>query len=622
MNSTPIESPLRHLDITEVSRAARAESRRRQSHLPPVSVFRWWARRTESVVGALVESFGLDRPGRLRIADPFAGGGTIALAAAMRGHQVYAQEINPWAADGLALAMTLPPPKKIAAARDRLHDAKAALLRDAYVVDGVVMLRTIRVQTGRCPDCAEVNKLFPLGLVSLTKRVDAGGKDGWITCPTGHLSLGSAERRRKCPECGRFADPHVRRTAGKQIQCWKCRAGISLRDLSDRNWDVVLVETVGDKGPHEIRPPTTTEAELADSPDFHPRLDLGPIPAGDETSRLLRSGFQSWSDLYPRRQAYIIEQLLDAAELVSDGDSVVQRVLETAILGSVEFAGYSSRWDSRYLKPYETIANHRYEETTLSVEPHVWGHGRAGRGTVGGRLRSLEKAAAWNKARLAGRSVSIRSSRRRIPLSADTTIVTGSSERIGVPDSHFDLVLTDPPYHDDVQYGELSWLFRAWQDCTDPLDGDLTVGAAGCTSAEYRRLLTSAFVEIRRTLKPNGHLILSYANRNPDAWVALVGALNDAGFTAVGYTFATSENESDHAKRGRRAATVDVLLDLTPSRTSVDKFKPATKAFSDQDAFIEVVGAWLLRIGDLSANWETLMRAELSEAPFIQPALA
>jgi hypothetical protein len=218
--------------------------------------------------------------------------------------------------------------------------------------------------------------------------------------------------------------------------------------------------------------------------------------------------------------------------------------------------------------------------------------------------------------------VSVRSSQRRVPLSADTTIVRGSSEKIGVPDSHFDVVLTDPPYHDDVQYGELSWLFRAWQGHTDPLDGDLTVGAAGCADGDYRQLLQSVFTEIRRTLKSDGHLILSYANRNPEAWIALAGALNDAGFVAVGYTFATSENESDHAKRGRRAATVDVLLDLIPFQGPVDKFKPETTAATDQGSFIETVGAWLLRIGDLPPEWEGRMRAELHDADFILPTVA
>ncbi len=615
-----MKSPLRHFNSDEVSRSARLEARRRQVHLPPVSTFRWWARRTESVVGAIIDCFAADHPGQLRIADPFSGGGTIALASAMRGHQVYAQEINPWAANGLALTMKLPTAARITEARKRLQAEVAELLADAYVVDGQVMLRTIRVQTGICPNCGEVNRLFPSGLVSLTRRVDAGGTNGWITCPAGHLFPERADRRHRCPDCNRLADPYTRRTRHGRIQCWNCQQTTALRSLSDRDWDIVLVESTAGEG-REVRPPTSAEVALADGQNWDPSLTLGPIPSGDETSRLLHNGFETWNDLYPPRQAYVIEKLLEATERVVDRSPMLKRILQTAIIGSVEFAGYLSRWDSRYLKPYETIANHRYETTTLSVEPHVWGYDRRGRGSVEGRLRSLEKAAVWNQTHLSGRTVSVRSSRRRVPISADTTIVTGSSERIGVPDSHFDLVLTDPPYHDDVQYAELSWLFRAWQrrGPIDTLNGDLTVGAAGCSRADYREQLQTVFAEIRRTLKPNGHLILSYANRNPDAWVALVGALSEAGFTAVGYTFATSENESDHAKRGRRAATADVLLDLVSSPASVEQYKPETEALTDQVDFITTIGAWLLRIGHLSPGWESTMRKELSRATFIRP---
>ena len=83
----------------EVSAAARAETRNREVHLPPVSVYRWWARRTEAVNGAILDCASQDHPGeRMLVADPFAGGAIIPLAAVIRGHQVYAQDLNPWAA--------------------------------------------------------------------------------------------------------------------------------------------------------------------------------------------------------------------------------------------------------------------------------------------------------------------------------------------------------------------------------------------------------------------------------------------------------------------------------------------------------------------------------------------
>src|SRR5690606_19529261 len=135
-----------------------------------------------------------------------------------------------------------------------------------------------------------------------------------------------------------------------------------------------------------------------------------------------------------------------------------------------------------------------------------------------------------------------------------------------VPDATFDAVVTDPPYHDDVSYAELSDLFRAWAGLTTgTLKGDAIVrrgsGAGGGTAA-YQALLTDIFTEVHRTLRPGGHLILSYANREPAAWVALLQALQDAGFRTAGYAVVHSENELDHSKAGRRACNLDVLIDL------------------------------------------------------------
>src|SRR5687768_17571042 len=110
-----IRSPLRHLDLRTLRHAVRQESRARQHCLPPISVYRWWARRTEAVTAAIVEAVGADRPGRLTIADPFAGGGVIALATLLRGHRVYAQDVNAWAARGLATMLDLPAPDELAA---------------------------------------------------------------------------------------------------------------------------------------------------------------------------------------------------------------------------------------------------------------------------------------------------------------------------------------------------------------------------------------------------------------------------------------------------------------------------------------------------------------------------
>lgn len=631
----PIRSVLRHLDVAGLHAGTRQESRSRQRHLPPISVYRWWARRTETVTGAIVDAVSADQPGRLLLADPFAGGGVIALACLLRGHRVYAQDVNPWAARSLATMLDLPTLEELTAAGDRLHESIAPLLSEAYATtlsDGTpaTIANTIRVATASCPECARMLKLFPTATVSLLARVDCGGGEGYVACSAGHLNLTSTRKRTTCTTCGKYVTPTARYTTGRTARCSGCRWTGKLTELTGSTgftWEVVLVERNA-VGQREISPPTSAEMAAADSPRWAPGSDLPAIEDGIETSVLLRHGMTHWHDLYPARQRVIIEALLDACPSAAQGDARTEATLEAAVVGATEMAGYASRWDSRYLKAYEAVANHRFNFTTLAAEPNVWGAPEFGRGTVDRRLTHIAKAVVWLDERI-GRPLNVDgptpATARRTMMSAavDARVVAGGSQRLVLPTGVLDAIITDPPYHDDVHYGELSDLFRAWAgDTTGALDGDAIVRRLRGTSGTeaYQKLLTDIFTEAHRALRSDGHLVLSYANRHPGAWVALFTALEAAGFRAAGYTVVQSENETDHAKSGRRACNRDVLIDVVPiDGREVLHHQPVGDAIDDEDEFCRLVGVQALGIGALSPGWAESFTAAARSTAFLTP---
>lgn len=614
---TPFPSPLRHLDIQAISDAARREARRRESALPPVSVFRWWARRTEAVVGGIVDAVGHDQTGRLIIADPFAGGGTIALVAATRGHRVFAQDVNPWSVQGLATTFRLPPPRTLRAAQADLEDRLTPTLSHAYTTETGPMAFLLRVRTAICPACGEENRYYPQALVTMLQRVDTGATRGWLACPRGHLTLGETHTPIRCNTCRALIDPRGRYMEGGRYGCGHCRWTGGFEALVRPTWIPALIGTAN-SGATTIREPDPEDLARCDEEAWNPLFDLGAINIGEETRRLLRRGFGRWSELYPNRQRWVIEQALSATAEVAGSNESLRLALTMATLGTAEFAGHLSRWDARYLKPYEVIANHRLYATHLPAEINVWGSGVRQRGSLTLRLESLIRAAEWNQQNLKQPSVCVRWSRRTAELTNDVTIVKGSSARIPVPDATFDLILTDPPYHDDIQYGELSELFRAWLGRgrgPSQLNGDITVGERGCAPEKFRRELASVFAEAKRTLKPTGRMIISFANRDPEAWVALVGALADTGFHVAGYTWVHAENEVDHVKRGRCSATLDMLIDLVAVVTD-EVHRPARVGTSEQETFLDRVGTWLTRVHHLDDGWEECMRNDLRQLPF------
>jgi adenine-specific DNA methylase len=412
------------------------------------------------------------------------------------------------------------------------------------------------------------------------------------------------------------------------VNCWNCGHSEKLQKraaLGDWGWQIVLVERTA-RNRRELALASATEIEQADGEHWHPTLEFGCIPKGQETSVLIRHGFRRWEDLYPRRQRVLLETLLRLSGQVT-AEARDWTALRMAICGSAEMAGFLSRWDRWYLKSYEAMAGHRFNFTTLPVEPNVWGAIRSGRGTVQRRLQLFSKASAWLQERLR-KELTVTgptpagTRRRAMPKDCDACIVEGSSERISLRRTSADLILTDPPYHDDVQYDELSLPLRAWSKLAmTKLDNEAVVHATSGTrpdSDSYRTLLVRLFSECRRVLKPYGRLILSYANREPHAWVDLFCALQAARFRGLGYSIVHSENETDHAKRGVRACALDLIMELTPQLDiAIIHSRPVSTFDSPEAEFLTVVGDTFLRLGKLD-RWEDGFVTTLKASRFLQ----
>jgi hypothetical protein len=588
------------------------------------------------VTGALIDAVALDTPGRMLINDPFAGGGVIPLAAAMRGHKVYAQELNQWAASGLATMFSLPDPERLRESIAALTQRVLPLVTGAYgtlMTDGSKgqVSHTFRVALADCTSCGTPQKLYPHALVTLLRRAERKLPEAFLACPNGHLFLSQRHGIAECPTCQAVTDPAASYTPRRLVECRNCGHAESLetRSKNGLKWEVVLVERAAHRK-RELGIPTAGEIAAADADRWVPRRSLGEITAGQETRVLTRHGFKAWDDIYPRRQRVMVEELLALAEDCTD-DPAVLAALRSAIIGSTEMAGLLSRWDRYYLKSYESMAGHRFNFTTLSVEPNVWGMPASGRGTTLRRLLRLVKASEWlqNETRKSALTTlgPTKSASQLDPAfadelsPADVMVVVGSSERQLLPTGSAHLVLTDPPYHDDVQYGELSRPLRAWAGLPSGDDvGDAVVNRStqNLTEAgEYSSLLSRIFRESARTLREDGHLIFSYANRSPDAWIDLIEALHSAGLQAVGCEILHSENETDNAKRGVRACSLDLILDLVPkTNLSVEPYYPRGESSVEGD-FLRIVAHYVLQIGNLKDGWKSDFRAEAGNAEFL-----
>jgi len=296
------------------------------------------------------------------------------------------------------------------------------------------------------------------------------------------------------------------------------------------------------------------------------------IPDGIETSILRRAGFDRWLDVMPPRQLKTMEaaaQSIDGA----DFDEPIKARLRLALCGAVEMAGYLSRWDRYYPKAFEAMANHRFPALGLACETNLLAE--RGRGTIRRRLSQSVAAARWADSHLSGRVPArvVDATARRRRMRDGPLVAFGSSERQLPTKASVDLVITDPPYFDDVQYSELASLLLVWARALRLVPSgvslDLTSEAVvnsvrGTGVDEYRELLTRIFRETRRTLHPEGRLVITFHNTDVRAWWALAHSLAAAKLRVLALAVSDAENPDDHPKRNRLSFTQDLVLECLP----------------------------------------------------------
>ncbi|MBX6368567.1 MAG: DUF1156 domain-containing protein [Rhodospirillales bacterium] len=126
----------------------------------------------------------------------------------------------------------------------------------------------------------------------------------------------------------------------------------------------------------------------------------------------------------------------------------------------------------------------------------------------------------------------------------------------------YDAIITDPPYYDAIPYSDLMDFFYVWlrrslhglspeidEAFAAPLgpkwshedhDGELIDdssrfgGDAAASKKNFEDGMAAVFRRCHAALTPNGVLVIVFANKNPDAWETLVGALIRAGFVVDG----------------------------------------------------------------------------------------
>lgn len=119
-----------------------------------------------------------------------------------------------------------------------------------------------------------------------------------------------------------------------------------------------------------------------------------------------------------------------------------------------------------------------------------------------------------------------------IPNQKNVMVNTGSLTSLpNMPENCIDYIFTDPPFGDNLNYSELSFLWECWLKTYTTNSSEAIISRKQSKGLhEYQVLMTQCFVEYFRVLKPNRWMTVEFHNSKNAVWNAIQEGLQKAGF--------------------------------------------------------------------------------------------
>ena len=585
-------------DTAFADRLARYETYNKHHYRPNTYLHKWWGRRCGTTFRLILKGL-VDDPARAGyytagglegkvILDPMMGGGTTLHEAIRLGAAVMGVDIDPIPVLQARATLTDREPRVLAAGFRRLFDGLRAEIDDLY--------------TTHCPLCDEPVP-FWYALYGLRRECACGEVlvvDSLLIRdqPDGGVL-------RICPFCGELhgGSEHgcggtVRRIVEKtQEYCAGC--GGRYADREDRPFHAryEMLAIAGHCPSHDLfhRVPDWRDRERHEAADgrrsglpFSPAL-FRVIP-GDKSIQLSRRNVHSYLDLFSSRQLLFLDAV---ARHLPDDDPIVRLNLALLVSTSLEFnsmlCGYKGVSKRRAGAVRHAFAHHGYAFPYTALEANPI-YPRAASGTLQKLFQSrVVRGRRWAAEPLerdldapAAQFVPITGERdggEEVTDVADLYgpqrfhLLQGTSTSLPSANGSVDAVVTDPPYYDSIQYGDLAAFFRVWLRQFLPEAADWAYDGAGAAvnserdAADHRyvQMMGGIFRECRRVLRPeSGRLIFTFHHWQPDAWAALALALRAGGFALLNRYVVHAEHPMSVHINNMRALTHDAILVLAP----------------------------------------------------------
>ena len=614
---------------------------------PNTYLHKWWARRCGSTFRAILKQFASAErrdyyaPGGLEskvVLDPMMGGGTTLQEAIRLGANVIGADIDPIPISQARASLTQVPLGDLRSAFDSFFSSLRGSLAPCFQTE--------------CPTCRKAADV-QFTLYGLRKTCACGEVvqvDGYNLRHEGDREI------RICPESWKIGGslaPTPRLTTKDEKKCPSC--GQEYKELLDlpfyARYLPVAIFLFCDEDGYLFRSPGESDLALIKQADSHRRnLDFGPaadfkVKDGPKSGDLVKRNVHSYLDVFSSRQLMYLDQCIQQLQGFTGACKLnLGMLVSTSLEFNSMLCGYKGWYKRRPGAIRHTIALHAYSFQYTALENNPV-NPRKSSGNLQQLFRDrIERGRKWaalpverminedgktSQVKIVGEmdgGVEVSNTAGVSRGRNSFWLIQGDSRNLPIEDGSVDLVVTDPPYYDNVQYSDLAAFFRVWLSRLLPGEAewayDEAASAVAVRGADYAgnflTALTGIFSECGRVLKPGaGRLAFTFHHWDSGAWADVTIALKQAGFRLLNAHVVYSEHPISVHIRGLKSIKHDSILVLSHGECSETGRWASVDAIDtdDSETFCRQCGeavGWLLE-GDFSddeirAIWNILIQ--------------
>lgn len=567
-----------------ISQLAERESWRKEIHRPIYHMHKWWAMRLGSVFRGILLGCALSPEedleqsfyekhsfSHLSVFDPFMGSGTTVGEAHKLGFTAFGRDINPVAVESVKVALGPLSQRLLQGAFNELSEGVGEKLRNLYRSNDsrgnpCDVLYHFWVMQVTCPGCHDNVDLFPSWIIGRNAYPSRKPEIEVLCRFCGELFRSIyGQAKVECEFCGKRFSPENGVARGSKATCRHCGETFSVlkaiaetgRKPGFRLYGKLVLTNEGEKEYLKATAEDYFEYNKC-SDSLKDQIKKGglSLPAltledGYNTRQAINYGFREWKDFFNDRQLLGLSWLQNAIKKFADES--VRNTFLVLFSGLLEFNNMFVSYKGEGTGAVRHMFSHHIlKPERLPIEANIWGTPKSSGAfsnlvmsrlmrAIEYRLRPME----LNRIKTAKGLVCSAPFTGKIepqwpvngsPVKRGIYLSQGDSSMSELLAGGIDLVVTDPPFFDNVHYSELADFFYAWQQiegATNPVTTRNLAEVQDSDSEKFAEKLGKVFEECHRVLKDEGLLVFTYHHSRGDGWKALARAIFDAGFVVV-----------------------------------------------------------------------------------------